>query len=79
MVMSEYKTAEEAERAAEARAEEEGYIDFDGQNCGDYREDGFYCAGWDGSSRRCDCGNRRVYWEPHQHEDGTWTVSAVAW
>jgi hypothetical protein len=21
------------------------------------------CNGWDGSSRRCDCGNRRVCWE----------------
>lgn len=21
------------------------------------------CRGWDGSSRRCDCGNRRVYWD----------------
>lgn len=21
------------------------------------------CFGWDGESRRCDCGNRRVYWQ----------------
>lgn len=37
--------------------------DFAGKNC-----DG-PCRGWDGVSRRCDCGNRRVYWD--EHEDGT--------
>jgi hypothetical protein len=21
------------------------------------------CRGWDGESPRCDCGNRRVYWD----------------
>ena len=30
-------------------------IDFDGQNCDD-------CDGASGFSRRCNCGNRRVYW-----------------
>lgn len=29
--------------------------DFDGKNCDE-------CPGWDGSSRRCECGNRRVSW-----------------
>lgn len=33
-----------------------GWHDFDGQNC-----DG-PCSGWDGESRRCECGNRRVSW-----------------
>lgn len=33
-----------------------GLFDFDGQNC-----DG-PCSGWDGISRRCECGNRRVSW-----------------
>lgn len=33
-----------------------GPISFDGQNC--ERP----CNGWNGESRRCDCGNRRVYW-----------------
>jgi len=28
---------------------------FDGQNCD-------HCEGWDGYSRRCQCGNRRVSW-----------------
>lgn len=36
----------------------DGFIPFDGQNCFDYGD----CAGWDGVSRRCDCGNRRVLW-----------------
>ncbi len=30
-------------------------LDFDGQNCDD-------CTGASGFSRRCSCGNRRVYW-----------------
>lgn len=33
-----------------------GFTGFDGQNC-----DG-PCDGWNGVDRRCDCGNRRVYW-----------------
>jgi len=37
------------------------WIDFDGKDC--TRP----CRGWDGESRRCDCGNRRVYWDD---EDG---------
>jgi len=42
-------------------AELKGGVDeFDGdENCGEYGE----CGGWDGESRRCNCGNRRVYWE----------------
>jgi hypothetical protein len=32
------------------------FIPFDGDDdCED-------CAGWDGHSPRCECGNRRVYW-----------------
>lgn len=30
---------------------------FDGQNCPGP------CRGWDGKSRRCECGNRRVYFD----------------
>lgn len=40
----------------------EGMFDFNGQNCDDWG-DGPSCTGWDGESRRCDCGNRRVSWE----------------
>lgn len=32
------------------------YISFSGQNCEDE------CAGWNPSSNRCECGNRRVDW-----------------
>lgn len=41
--------------------EEDELFDFDGQNCNDIEDN--YCGGWDGVSRRCECGNRRVYWE----------------
>ena len=34
-----------------------GWYRFDGDDC---CED---CNGWDGVSHRCDCGNRRMYWE----------------
>lgn len=33
-----------------------GVDSFDGQNCEGP------CAGWDGTSHRCDCGNRRMNW-----------------
>lgn len=43
-----------------------GPYDFDGQNCDGYGEgdDWVGCSGWDGDSRRCNCGNRRVSWQP---------------
>ena len=40
-----------------------GLTEFDGMNCNDYAEDDNHCGGWDGVSRRCQCGNRRVYWD----------------
>lgn len=40
------------------------FLEFDGMNCNDYLELGQdECRGWDGVSRRCDCGNHRVGWE----------------
>lgn len=42
-----------------------GFIDFDGNNCHDcagWNEGVPECSGWDGRSRRCECGNRRVDW-----------------
>lgn len=37
-----------------------GYLtSFDGCDGG---YDGTECPGWDGLDRRCECGNRRVYW-----------------
>lgn len=35
--------------------------DFCGNNCEGP------CRGWDGVSRRCDCGNRRVCWADEAH------------
>lgn len=42
-------------------------FEFDGD---DYCED---CAGWDGESHRCECGNRRMSWEGNKFckKDGT--------
>lgn len=34
-----------------------GFHSFDGDDC---CED---CSGWNGKSHRCECGNRRMYWE----------------
>ena len=36
--------------------------EFAGFNCYDVSDDGESCAGWDGTSKRCQCGNRRVDW-----------------
>ena len=44
-------------------------IEFSGMNCDD-------CEGWNGADNRCECGNRRVYWE--LNDDGE-SVSAVAY
>jgi hypothetical protein len=38
------------------------YYAFDGQNCHDF-DNSVKCEGWDGISKRCQCGNRRVSWE----------------
>ena len=74
-----YKTQEEAEAAAIAYAKENGPINFDGMNCNDYKEDHEVdCDGWDGVSRRCECGNRRVYWETDMI-NGLFTVVATAY
>lgn len=40
------------------------FIEFAGMNCNDWLEPNqSQCLGWDGVSRRCECGNRRVYWD----------------
>ncbi len=49
------------------------YHDFYGKNCDD-------CLGWDGISRRCACGNRRVYWTPgNEHSFKNPQLVAEAW
>jgi len=65
-----YKTPEEAIEAEQPGPE--CYIDFDGNNCDD-------CVGWDGRSRRCECGNRRVSWTSSKNDDGTFEAIAEAW
>ena len=70
-----YNTAEEAIKAG---IEEGGVDEFDGMNCMD-ADDGTYCSGWDGVSRRCDCGNRRVSWETGQFDNGKFYAYAVAY
>jgi len=45
------------EELKEEKLSSPNLYDFNG---GAYCED---CAGWDGESRRCECGNRRVSWE----------------
>ena len=73
----EYDTAEEAIAAA---IEAGGVDDFADMNCNDYlEEDDQPCTGWDGVSRRCDCGNRRVGWETGQFDNGKFYAYAVAY
>jgi hypothetical protein len=58
-----------AERVAELERTG-GFTDFSGQNCEQP------CLGWDGKSRRCDCGNRRVTWTCNVWSD---SIYAEAW
>jgi len=74
-----YTTEEEAERAAIEYVNQNGPIEFDGMNCNDYLDDDQpECGGWDGEDRRCNCGNRRVYWQTDM-VDGMYTVVATAY
>lgn len=49
------------------------FIDFAGD---DYCDDS--CMGWDMTSKRCDCGNRRVGWDTSNHYFTDPYVTAVA-
>lgn len=69
------KTEDEAILKAQTEALHIGLVDFEGMNCNDWE---YKCGGWDGVSRRCDCGNRRVYWETFKRDDGTFGAAAVA-
>lgn len=45
-------------------------IEFDGMNCNDFVVwDEDYCDGWDGVSRHCNCGSRRVGWVWEENEN----------
>ena len=71
----------EAEAIDQALAMSGGLVSFEGQNCNDYLSEGeAECSGWDGESRRCECGNRRVSWEVYRDDSGDGvSVAAVAW
>ena len=71
-----YKTADEAIYNERIEVARRGFIDFDGKNCEDFDIE---CAGWDGVSRRCECGNRRVSWVAKQAPDGTFTAHGEAY
>ena len=74
-----YATEQEALAALLAQGED-GWIEFDGQNCNDYLDtDEAECEGWDGESRRCSCGNRRVSAYASKNPDGTWPAYAEAY
>ena len=74
--MTKHLTAEAAIAAAEAQ----GPVDeFEGMNCNDYLDDDAEeCTGWDGKDRRCDCGNRRVYWATYGDETTGFVAFATA-
>jgi hypothetical protein len=78
--MTSFDTPEQAVAAADLDAAESWeYLKFRGMNCNDYLSDSdVECAGWDGASRRCDCGNRRVSWSTSQNADGKWLAYAEA-
>lgn len=73
-----FNTAEEAIAAA-ITAIGDDYTEFEGMNCNDYGDELDECAGWDGTSRRCDCGNRRVSWETYKDEKTGYHAFGVAY
>jgi len=82
--MYRFKTREEALVAANAEGEElmknDNYVEFEGMNCNDYLDDfSIECEGWDGASRRCDCGHRRVSWELLGSDASGWDYFACAY
>jgi len=72
--MNDYET--EAEAISAAKRECDYHISFDGHNCNDIDNN---CAGWDGQSNRCDCGNRRVYWSVNKTDEGRFYAYAEAY
>lgn len=81
--MTAYATREQAEAAAEAQSAELSAsgdtVEFEGQNCADAWDEGELCEGWDGSDRRCECGNRRVGWAFSEYPKGVWSFYAEAY
>lgn len=68
--------SEEYQKLIKEKMSGRDFIEFNGWNCHDIgTPENDACRGWDGESRRCDCGNRRVCWESDDEE----TVYAQAW
>jgi len=62
-IANEFAFNEAVEIQQKELTESKSYIDFNGSdNCED-------CPGWDGSSHRCACGNRRVSWDGNDSSD----------
>lgn len=82
MNMPPFKTQEEAKLAAAKEsaelAEDLESIPFFGQNCDETLEGNDVCDGWDGNSRRCDCGNMRVGWVFSEDAQGVWSYYAAS-
>lgn len=55
------------------------YHDFSGHNCHYFLPESEECRGWDGSDKRCECGNRRVDWEIVKDYNGKWICNAEAY
>ena len=72
--MIDYET--EAEAISAAKKECYYHISFDGHNCHEIDNN---CAGRDGQSKRCDCGNRRVSWSTDKTDYGRFYAYAEAY
>jgi len=77
----------ESEMMARAAANEKsreldkdwGTVEFEGHNCAEAWDEGESCEGWDGNSKRCECGNRRVDWAFTEYPKGVWSFYAEAY
>lgn len=45
---------------------------FNGKNCNDIENNN--CPGWIVGEHRCECGNRRMWWNGNKNPDGTWNI-----
>lgn len=75
--MTELFTSIETDAAEKEAMNGNDHISFCGMNCNDYLdENSTECEGWNGESRRCSCGNRRVAWS--YYKDSSNKVCAIA-
>ena len=75
-----YNTPDQAVTAAMKYAAEEVFVEFVGMICNDnLDDDDVECCGWDGKSRRCECGNHRVDWNIEKKSEGNFYAIAHAY